>query len=71
VNSKNKIFDPFFRYQDKINHSSRFEFGKTGMELTIVKKYIDQIGGKIWFENKYEYAEGKENIIVLNIEFPA
>ncbi len=41
------------------------------MELTIVKKYIDQIGGKIWFENKYEYAEGKENIIVLNIEFPA
>ena len=69
----NKIFDPFFRYQDKLNHSSGFEFGKAGMGmgLTIVKRYIDQIGGKIWFENKYEYEEGKENVVILNIEFPA
>lgn len=67
-----KVFDPFFRYQDKMNHSSGFEFGKAGMGmgLTIVKRHIGQIGGKIWFENKHEYEEGKENTVILNIEFP-
>lgn len=67
-----KVFDPFFRYQDRMNHSSGFDFGKAGMGmgLTIVKRYIGQIGGKIWFENKYEYVEGKENVAILNIEFP-
>lgn len=67
-----KVFDPFFRYQDRMNHSSGFDFGKAGMGmgLTIVKRYIGQIGGKIWFENKYEYEEGKENVVILNIEFP-
>ena len=66
-----KVFDPFFRYQDKMNHSSGFEFGKVGMGmgLTIMKRYIGQIGGEIWFENKYEYEENKENVIVFNIEF--
>lgn len=67
-----KVFEPFFRYQDKMNHSSGFEFGKAGMGmgLTIIKRYIGQIGGKIWFENKYEYEEGKDNTVILNIEFP-
>jgi len=35
-----------------------------------MKRYIGQIGGEIWFENKYEYEENKENVIVFNIEFP-
>ncbi len=41
-----------------------------GMGLTIVKKYINQIGWKIWFKNKYEYEKEKNNTVILNIEFP-
>ena len=68
----NEVFKPFFLLQNKMNHSSGFDYGKAGMGigLTIIKKCIDQLGGKIWFENKYQYVEGKENSVILNIEFP-
>lgn len=66
------IFKPFYLTQEKMHHSSGFEYGKAGMGmgLTIIKRYIDRMGGKIWFENKYEYLEGKDNRVILNIELP-
>ena len=68
----NKVFDPFFRYQNKLNHSSGFGYGKAGMGmgLTIIKRYIQQVGGNIWFENKHQYSKGIENTTILNIVFP-
>lgn len=67
-----KVFEPFFRYQDKLNHSSGFDYGKAGMGmgLTILKRYIQQVGGKIWFENKRQYKKGIANTTILNIVFP-
>jgi signal transduction histidine kinase len=68
----NDVFKPFYLTQDKMHHSSGFEYGKAGMGmgLTIIKRSLDQLGGKIWFENKYEYEKGKDNCVILNIEFP-
>ncbi len=68
----NDVFKPFYLTQDKMHHSSGFEYGKAGMGmgLTIIKRSLGQFGGKIWFENKYEYEQGKENCVILNLELP-
>lgn len=67
-----KIFNPFYLTQNKMHHSSGFEYGKAGMGmgLTIIKRYIDRLGGKIWFENKFEYEVEKENSVILHLELP-
>ena len=67
-----KIFDPLYRYQDPVKHSSGFDYGQggIGMGLTAIKKLIQLSGGKIWLENLDEYAPDKENIVRMNIELP-
>ncbi len=67
-----KVFDPLYRYQNSNRHSSGCEYGQggIGMGLTIVKKYISNAGGKVWFENKYEYNTDKENTVIMHIQFP-
>ncbi len=67
-----KIFQPFYRHQDPAKHSSGYEYGQggIGMGLTIIKKYIDQINGKVWFENNLDYAPGKENLVRMHMIFP-
>ncbi len=66
-----KIFDPLYRYQDPTNHSSGFDYGQggVGMGLTVIKKLINQSGGTVWFENKYEYSEKKQNTVIMTISF--
>jgi signal transduction histidine kinase len=67
-----KVFEPFYLHQESMNHSSGYEYGKSGMGigLTILKRNVEQAGGKVWFKNKYKYEKGKENCVILNIELP-
>ncbi len=67
-----KIFDPFYRYQDPNKHSSGYEYGQggIGMGLTIIKKHLTHANGKVWFENESEYAPDKENKVIMHIQFP-
>ena len=67
------VFKPFYLLGNKMHHSSGYEFGKSGigMGLTIIKRSINKMGGKIWFQNKYPFVENKENCVILNIEFPS
>ncbi len=66
------VFEPFFRYQNAAGHSSGYEYGQggVGMGLTVVKKYMDAVGGKVWFENKADYIQGKENVVQMTFVFP-
>lgn len=68
-----KVFEPFFIHQNNMNHSSGYEYGQAGvgMGLTILKRIVDQAGGKVWFENLLPYEEGIENIVRLTIILPA
>lgn len=68
-----KVFYPFYLHQNSMNHSSGYEYGQAGvgMGLTILKRIVDQSGGKVWFENILPYEEGKENIVRLTIVLPA
>ena len=72
TNRLEKIFQPFYRHQDPANHSSGYEYGQggIGMGLAIIKKYISQINGKVWFENNSDYAPGKENLVRMHMIFP-
>jgi len=67
-----RIFQPFYRVQDPDKHSSGYNYGQggIGMGLTIVKKYINQVQGKVWFENDTDYAPEKENLVRMHITFP-
>ncbi len=68
-----KVFNPFFRYQDPAHHSTGYEYGKggVGMGLAILKKFVIQVKGKVWFENKFAYEANKGNVVVMHIVFPA
>lgn len=68
-----KVFEPFYRHQDKMNHSSGYEYQQAGagMGLTILKRNVETAGGKVWFENMLPYEEGKENIVRLTIVLPS
>ena len=46
----NKLFTKFNRLDDATNK----EIEGTGLGLVITKKYVDIMGGKIWFESEYE-----------------
>lgn len=72
TNCLEKIFQPFYRHQDPAKHSSGYEYGQggIGMGLTIIKKYINQVNGKVWFENNSDYAPGKENLVRMHMIFP-
>jgi len=67
-----KIFEPFYRHQDGMNHSSGYEYQQAGvgMGLTILKRNVESSGGRVWFENKFPYQDGKQNIVKLTIVLP-
>ena len=67
-----KVFEPFFRYQDSMNHSSGYEYQQAGagMGLTIMKRNIINAGGRVWFENKPCNEIGKLASIKLTIVLP-
>ncbi len=56
-----------------MNHSSGYEYGEggMGMGLAIIKKYMDQVGGNVWFENSGDYVPGKDNMVAMHLVFPA
>ncbi|MBT4789778.1 MAG: ATP-binding protein, partial [Gammaproteobacteria bacterium] len=64
------LFDPLYRYQDSLTHSSGFEYGQggIGMGLTIIKQLVINMGGNIWFENRLPYVVGQENRVALHIQ---
>lgn len=60
----NKLFEKFSRLETATSN----EIEGTGLGLVITKKYVDLMGGKIWFESEYEvgttfYVELKQKII--------
>ncbi len=60
----NKLFEKFSR----LDTATSNEIEGTGLGLVITKKYVDLMGGKIWFESEYEvgttfYVEIKQKII--------
>lgn len=67
-----RVFEPFYRYQSGMSHSSGFEYNQAGagLGLTIMKRTVDNSGGKIWFENKYPYGQNKQNVVKLTISLP-
>ncbi len=71
-NDLERVFEPFYRYQNKMNHSSGFEYEQAGagMGLTILKRNVQAANGRVWFENVPPHKEGKENIVRLTIVLP-
>ncbi|AKB85100.1 ATP-binding protein [Methanococcoides methylutens] len=43
-----KLFKPFFQ----VDSSNSREFGGTGLGLTLVKKFVEMHGGKVWVESE-------------------
>lgn len=46
----NKLFEKFSR----LDNATANEIEGTGLGLVITKRYVDLMGGKIWFESEYE-----------------
>ncbi|NQU35898.1 MAG: HAMP domain-containing histidine kinase [Bacteroidetes bacterium] len=67
-----RVFEPFYRHQDKMYHSSGYEYQQAGagMGLTILKRNVENAGGRVWFENSYPYEQGKQNRVKLYIILP-
>ncbi len=67
-----RVFEPFHRYQNSMNHSSGYEYNQAGvgLGLTILKRTIENAGGKIWFKNKYPDKSDIPNAVVLTIKLP-
>ena len=60
----NKLFEKFSRLDVAVNK----EIEGTGLGLLITKKYVDLMGGKIWFDSQYQvgtnfYIDLKQRII--------
>jgi len=67
-----RVFDPLYRFQDASQHTSGFEYGQggIGMGLTVLKKIMDRISARVWFENRDEYSVGQENLVRMHLVFP-
>ena len=50
---KKEDFDKLFEKFSRLNSATTNEIEGTGLGLVITKKYVDLLGGKIWFESEY------------------
>ena len=50
---KKEDFDKLFEKFSRLNSATTNEIEGTGLGLVITKKYVDLLGGKIWFESDY------------------
>lgn len=65
---KKEDFDKLFEKFSRLDSAKTNEIEGTGLGLVITKKYVDLMGGKIWFESEYGvgttfYIEVKQKII--------
>ena len=51
---KQEDFDKLFEKFSRLENATQNEIEGTGLGLVITKKYVDLMGGKIWFESEYE-----------------
>ncbi len=50
---KQEDYDKLFEKFSRLNSATTNEIEGTGLGLVITKKYVDLLGGKIWFESDY------------------
>ena len=50
---KKEDYDKLFEKFTRLNTATTNEIEGTGLGLVITKKYVDLLGGKIWFESEY------------------
>ena len=50
---KKEDYDKLFEKFSRLNSATTNEIEGTGLGLVITKKYVDLLGGKIWFESEY------------------
>ena len=65
---KKEDFDKLFEKFSRLDSATSNEIEGTGLGLVITKKYVDLLGGKIWFDSEYEvgtnfYVELSQKII--------
>ena len=65
---KKEDYDKMFEKFSRLNSATTNEIEGTGLGLVITKKYVDLMGGKIWFESEYEvgttfYVEVTQKIV--------
>ncbi len=65
---KKEDFDKMFEKFSRLDSAKTNEIEGTGLGLVITKKYVDLMGGKIWFESEYGvgttfYVEVRQKII--------
>lgn len=51
---KKEDYDKLFEKFSRLDTATKNEIEGTGLGLVITKKYVDLIGGKIWFESEWE-----------------
>ena len=51
---KKEDYDKLFEKFSRLESATQNEIEGTGLGLVITKKYVDLMGGKIWFESEYE-----------------
>lgn len=51
---KKEDYDKLFEKFSRLETATQNEIEGTGLGLVITKKYVDLMGGKIWFESEYE-----------------
>ena len=68
---KKEDYDKLFEKFSRLDSATKNEIEGTGLGLVITKKYVDLMGGKIWFESEYHvgttfYVELSQKILSHN-----
>ena len=68
---KKEDFDKMFSKFSRLDDATQNEIEGTGLGLVITKRYVDLMGGRIWFESEYEvgttfYVDVEQRIVDTN-----